>query len=664
MNPFGSAPSRPPSGRTPNRDRALFLAIGTMLLAVVLLIPAYALTPAHELIGRLLAGPVAAGKAPRRPAPTPGTTVVPPLTVQPLTPTPPTPTVLATPVGLATAAAGDQRVAFLLLGYGGGNHDGAYLTDSMMVVIADPTHKTLTLLSIPRDTWVPLFFDGATPVYDKINTAYAYAMDPTLYPDRLPRYAGKQGAGTFAMDTVSRLLGIPITYYVALDFTGFREMIDAVGGIDVDVPDSFTARYPANDDPTINPGWITVHFSAGLQHMNGERAIEYARARETLDNPSEGSDFARSRRQRQIMEAFKERLLQPGGLVALPRLLLIAAQHMDTNYPIPAAAAMSQLIFQWHAVTFFQAALTTDNYLEEATGPDGLYALVPNAPDHSWRQIRAFARRLWSDPPAATAMADTRIVIQNGSGTADLGERLAAALIALGYRTGDPVAIEPRPTSRLIDETGGKASALIPRLTADLGLENALTVEPSDAVTGELILQLGMDAAGLAPLVPIDAEAPTSAVGIRRFGLWAPLIDTPTPRPAPRTFATPTPTGSPTGEGTPEPTGETASSPTTTPAPRGAERLLPPPRATPITVPGQPNLVVVPNLIGRPEDEAQQIITESGLMTTYVNYQTAADVPDRRYFESIAPGAVLSQIPRPGERVPRGTRVYLAVRKP
>lgn len=98
----------------------------------------------------------------------------------------------------------------------------------MMVVIVDPQQKTLTLLSIPRDSWVPLLFDGKTAVYNKVNTAYAFAQDPSLYPDRVSRYTGPQGPGNFAMDTVSRLLGIPITYYLGLDFQGFRDMISAV----------------------------------------------------------------------------------------------------------------------------------------------------------------------------------------------------------------------------------------------------------------------------------------------------------------------------------------------------------------------------------------------------------------------------------------------------
>jgi len=88
-----------------------------------------------------------------------------------------------------------------------------------------------------------------------------------------------------------------------------------------------------------------------------------------------------------------------------------------------------------------------------------------------------------------------------------------------------------------------------------------------------------------------------------------------------------------------------------------------PARATPVVVPNNSNVVVVPSFVGLPVADAQRLVNESGLSTTYVNYQTADEVPDRSYFLSIAPGSVLSQLPPAGTQVPRGTRIFLAVRK-
>jgi LCP family protein required for cell wall assembly len=603
------------------------------VLALVL-VPFYLFTPVRNVFQAVVARPTPALIL-RSPTPTavPLVTNVVATTVA-TTPIPaetPVPLPPPTPVPLPTSAAGDSRFAIVLLGYGGGGHDGAYLTDSIMVTIVDPDKKTLTLLSLPRDSWVPMLFDGKTPVYNKINTAYAFAKTAELYPDRLPRYAGDKGAGTFTSDTVSQLLGIPITYYLALDFQGFREMIDAVGGVDVNVVNTFTARYPVNDDPAINANWKTIHFYAGPQHMNGERAIEFARARETVDDSNEGSDFARSRRQRLIMEAFKARMMQPAGLVQLPRLLGIANSHVDTNYAVPALAEMTKLVLDWKDVQIYQTALSTDNYLEVGTGVDGEYLLVPDESEHTWAQIRAFARRLWNDPEAGVAMASTTIVVEDAGAPAGEVNRVRTNLMRLGYQVGPTVEGTARQDSRLVDRAGGTLSALINQLTDDLQGGSLAVANESGSGSDELVLQLGVDSGRFGVSTPLDQSAPLSIVGVDKFGIWAVDVSS---------------------TGTPNSAAETTPTPARVPQ-----------RATPIVVSNNTSMVVVPSLIGLPEAEAQRIINESDLMTTYVNYQTQNEVADQKYFLSVPPGAVLSELPPAGTRVPRGTRIALAVRK-
>jgi LCP family protein required for cell wall assembly len=556
------------------------------------------------------------------------------------------PTAVSVSTGAIPVSLGTSRFAVVLLGYGGPNHDGPYLTDSIVVVVVDPVAKTLTLLSVPRDSWVPLSFDGAVDTFNKINTAYAFAKDPSLYPSRLARYSGDTGPGTFAAATISRVTGIPISYYLGLDFDGFRAMIDTVGGIDVNVPDSFTSSYPANDDPSVDASWITVSFTAGPEHMNGERAIEFARAREVIDNPDEASDFARSRRQRIIMEAFKDRLLQPGGLIHLPQLLGIAASHVDTNYSLPGYRQLAQLILDWKDVKIYQTAISATNYLQEATGPDGAYALVPSNASLSWAPVRAFGRRLWNDPELGVEMSRTRVVVVNASGEGGLANRVSAELSDLGYAVGSPGTAPVQASSELIDQTGGKAPRLLDQLAQDTGLSSIGVSSGAPADAPEVSLVLGTDAVDLALKVPTDVNAPASVL----VGPSAPDAG-PTPpaaldviSPAPRRVRlTPTPVP--------------IATPTQAPIP------TPAPRATAIPVPGQPNLVVVPQLVGLPAAEAQQVINESGLMTTYVNYQTIDQVADHRFFLSIPVGHVLSQQPPPGTRVTRDTKIAIAIRK-
>jgi len=620
------------------------------------LIPFYFLTPVHQAVPIVLSD-VENLIVPPAPVPL---ELVPAV----LTPTPvpakkigaDVPSVVdsASPVPVTVPSSnlvGSSRFAFLLLGYGGGTHPGAYLTDSMMVVIVDPTKKTLALLSLPRDSWVPLYVNGQTAVYNKINTAYAFAKDPTSFSDWLPRYQGDQGAGNFAADSVSRLLGIPIKYYLGLDFQGFRDMINAVGGVDVNVPDGFAARYPANDDPSINAAWMIVRFQPGPQHMDGERAIEYARARETINNPNEGTDFARSRRQRLIIEAFKTRLMQPGGLIHLPQLLSIASQHVDTNYSVPGVAQLSQLALGWKDVKIYQTALTTGNYLEDATGPEGTYIAVPGSTDHSWAQIQAFAKLLWDNPAVATAIASTTIIVENDTGVAGVAGQVSDELAALGYHVGDPITGTIQNHTDVVDHTGGQSGTVLKQLSNDLGLGPLdLTSAPSDT-SGYLVLQLGTDAVDLKLNTPVDKTAPYSTVGVIKFGVWP---YTP-PVPTPVRVATP-PRALPADKPT-----ENGHAVVTSTLPVGAPTHVA--SGAPAGAPRIAETVVIPSLVGLPLVEAQQSLTKLGLVVSGVDYQIVAPTPENRPLLAIPPGAVLSQSPRSGLTVPRGEKVTLTVRR-
>lgn len=661
--------------------RPAILALCTYALG---LIPFYFLTPVHQALPALLA-PSAEPSAFVASIPVPTT---PPVTPPPPSPTlsmgqrevkdgavtrsivdPTTPATLTPGLSLTPAPVPDARYAVLLLGYGGADHAGGYLTDSLMLVMVDPDQKTLTLLSLPRDSWVPLQFDGRTTIYNKLNTAYAFARDPSLYPDRRAQYTGSAGAGTFAADSVARLLGIPVRSYLALDFAGFRQAIDAVGGIDVDAPDRFKVRYPANDDSSVDARWITLHFHAGWQHMTGERAIEYARAREALDNPSEATDFARSERQRRIVQAFKARLVQPGGLLHLPQLIAIATHHVDTNESLPAVTQLSQLILGWKNVRFFSTALTVDNYLEPATGPDGAYLLVPNSQDHSWGPIQQFARRLWNNPALGVALASTRIVPVNASDTPGLAMRVGQELETRGYLLAPPTTGPPTSHSRLIDRTGGKAPALVDQLRADLGNPRLPVVDGDATVPPEVDLELGTDLADLSLATPSDAAIPASRAGVVDFGAWSPEASvSPTPS-RPTATATPVRPLS-TSVATAAPRVTAATSPLATDRTQTPTKLGPTPTpGTTATAPpaltsiARGELVRVPDLRGQPASRAAQLAARAGLTVARVESVTLNQAPNRRVFLAVKAGEVFDQFPEPGQDVPRGTRVYLVVRK-
>jgi len=195
------------------------------------------------------------------------------------------------------------RTNFLLLGIAGENHEGVDLTDTMIFISIDFVKNDVLFLSLPRDIWLD-------SLKDKINTAYHYGEE-------------KKQAGGFMLSrtSVEEVTGQPIHYTLLLDFAGFKKLIDLVGGIDVEVENSFIdKKYPlagrendlCNGDKEYKCRYETVKFDKGIQHMDGERALKFVRSR--YAEGDEGTDFARGKRQQKIIVAFQKKLLSLNNL--------------------------------------------------------------------------------------------------------------------------------------------------------------------------------------------------------------------------------------------------------------------------------------------------------------------------------------------------------------
>ena len=199
---------------------------------------------------------------------------------------------------------GDGRVNILLLGVGGAGHEGPDLTDTIVVLSVDPVNKTAAFLSVPRDLWVkqPVNYFGS---YQKINAAYESGKYKYLGKmDQSNTNDAAVEAGFASIDSALKdVLGIKINYHLLVDFQAFRQAIDTVGGVTVDVKDQLydpTMAWENNGNPVL--------AAVGVQQMDGKKALLYARSRET------SSDFARSERQRQILLALKDKVLTAGTL--------------------------------------------------------------------------------------------------------------------------------------------------------------------------------------------------------------------------------------------------------------------------------------------------------------------------------------------------------------
>ena len=144
--------------------------------------------------------------------------------------------------------------------------------DTIMVITADLAAPDLGLLSIPRDLYLSIPGQGE----NRINTAHIFG--------ELDRPGGGPGRTVAA---VTQNFGIPLDGWVRVDFAGFIAIVDAIGGIEIDVPEAVIDHaYPTEDY-----GTMTLNIPAGLQRMDGERALQYARSRHS------GSDFDRAERQ-------------------------------------------------------------------------------------------------------------------------------------------------------------------------------------------------------------------------------------------------------------------------------------------------------------------------------------------------------------------------------
>lgn len=228
----------------------------------------------------------------------------------------------------------DGRVNMLLLGIPGGEHEGRDLTDTILVLSFHEKNHTVSMISLPRDIW-------SDTLKDKVNSAYHYGE---LKSRETGSASGrKKGGLILSKAIVSDIVGLPIQYALVLDFSGFRKIIDLVGGIKVNVPKSFTdSEFPVpgkeNDtcggDTEFRCRYEPLHFEAGIQRMDGETALNYVRSRHAEGD--EGSDFARGRRQQEVLLALKVRLmsrdiyLRPGELEKLYRAF-DEATDMDMN---------------------------------------------------------------------------------------------------------------------------------------------------------------------------------------------------------------------------------------------------------------------------------------------------------------------------------------------
>jgi LCP family protein required for cell wall assembly len=229
---------------------------------------------------------------------------------------------------------------------------GPTRSDSMILLGSQPEGSGAALLSIPRDLWVNIPSVGD----QRINTALFFGYDPD----------DASAGPLLAMRTVQQELRRPVDRFLRLDFATFVRAVDALGGIEVDVP----VPIVDSEYPTPDYGVTTIRFDPGLQVMDGERALIYVRTRH-----SDG-DFGRSMRQLQVLQALAAKAIQPATWPRLPDLYRVLRDGVVTNLTPIDGLALLQLV---SAVAGGEVKTAT---LEDATTPwvtpGGAWVLLPN----------------------------------------------------------------------------------------------------------------------------------------------------------------------------------------------------------------------------------------------------------------------------------------------
>ncbi|HEX2194473.1 MAG TPA: LCP family protein [Candidatus Limnocylindria bacterium] len=278
---------------------------------------------------------------------------------------------------------GGERVNIALFGYGGPEHrSGNFLADSIQIISIDPTSKATTIIPIPRDLWV----EGVAELPDngKINEAFAAGYEA----------GGLEEAGRLATEVLTVVTGLEIQHWMAMDFAGFKEMIDAVGGVTVYNPRAF--RYTWYE-PAFQRGRFTAGgFARGTIHLDGEDALSYARARYT-SLPRESSDFARAARQQRVLAALRAKL-GDGGLGSIgPGLAMMDALEGNMKTDL---SAFDLFLLSSHMSPDRTIRLKEGEILEATTNTLGQYILVvrgrANASDYA--PLHAYLERQLAKP--------------------------------------------------------------------------------------------------------------------------------------------------------------------------------------------------------------------------------------------------------------------------
>src|SRR5258708_3625916 len=391
-----------------------------------------------------------------------------------------------------------QRVNILLLGRGGYENDAPFLTDSIMAVSIDPVTNRVVVASIPRDLVVKMNLQGPGRTWaNKINAAYEVPYTNIICCVVKP-YTGRDGGGHAAEHEVGKITGLTFDRYIAVDFVAFRDMVNALGGVDV----CLTTALDDYTYPNYVGGFHPIHFKAGCQHLNGEQALEVARSRHAVQ-ATQQSDFGRARRQQDMMEAIKKKTTSVNGFSKAPAVLNALKKNITTDMSLSDMKA----IYDWGknlpntsiirvALTAPQAG-TAGNLLDFSDCGMGSYVSQLCPLDQSYTMIHRYINNLLISPAVLAEKAP--IQFANGSNNfAGLEGRITGMFDPTGLMLTDPIPHQPSSKTYILDYSGGQFPLTAKWLAGYFGatIVQATPTKPTPArrqQTFGLVVVLGHD---------------------------------------------------------------------------------------------------------------------------------------------------------------------------
>lgn len=260
--------------------------------------------------------------------------------------------------------------------------------DTIILVRIDPATAKAAMLSLPRDLFVHVDDIGNLSGGKKLAMAH--------YLGDLLEYQPGGGPG-LTKEVIRANLDIPVHRYARIDFEGFQRIIDAIGPLTIDVP-------PDPDDPTLglrdtrypdgNCGTMTIEFPPGEQELDGVQALQYARSRYST------SDFDRSRRQVQVLEALRDRATSVGSLLDLPRLIPALLDTVDTDLTTVEILSLARVARRMDSGAIIRLALDEDYVYDDQLFVDNYPQWILRHFPGPWSRLRE--RFLNIEPPPPT----------------------------------------------------------------------------------------------------------------------------------------------------------------------------------------------------------------------------------------------------------------------